>query len=211
MLTQLLPSSTVGSPASRLEIGSGHSRRPLRYPEALPARAPLLASGYASRAVAVLGEKGGLPHHRYSSPRCLLPGSSARSTSSKREVEVWLPGAVSAAHADVPNDRTCRALAACRLARCLPSVVFPLLQRHYVCWYMRAEGHPHNVEHTILPEHVVSQEAGGPDVARAGLDGLGPDDLLSCGCPGIFEEAAIAVVNCGLFWTGDQARGLAQP
>jgi len=62
------------------------------------------------------------------------------------------------------------------------------------------------VEHTILPEHVVSQKRG-PDVAPV-WDGLGDQmTFVPAGVPGYSEEAAIAVVNCGTVLDGDQAAG----
>src|SRR6267378_3019374 len=171
----------------------------------LPARAPPARFRYGSRAVAVLGEKGGAAAHviRPAGAFCQVRQHGVRR--SKREGRGMVARCRVAAHADVPNDRTCRALAACRLARCCRSGV-PVIQRHYVLLVLRAEGTHTNVEHTILPEHVVSQKRG-PDV-RAVWMALGTDDFCPCRLSRDIRKSGYCSSQLRTVLDGDQARGL---
>src|SRR5882762_8387928 len=199
MLTQLLPSSTVAV-GVRLKIGLGTVASAIPGGTCQP-EPPLLASGMVREPLQYWAKKAGLPLTLFDPPVNSDWFVSTEYVGASVKVEAWLPGPPSPR---TPMSQTIEPAGHWPVAVWLSAgdvavdPPFPLYSVTMFCWYCGLRA-PTPMVNVRFCQNTLLARSGVPTCAQFGWP-WGQMTFVPAGCPGIIGRAAIAVVNCGLFW-----------
>src|ERR1700687_2554471 len=192
MLIQLLPSSTVAV-GVKLKSGLGTVASAMPGGTCQP-EPPTFASGMVREPLQYCWKKAGLVV-------LLFPPLNSDAFVSTEYVgasvkpEPWLPGCVSPR---TPISQTIEPPGHWPVVVWLDAAVavFPLYSVTMCCWYIGLMGAPTPMWNTRFCQNTLFARSGIPTRAQFGW----PGGQITFAPPGRVGRAAIAVVNCGLFW-----------